>query len=123
MKRLLFVALFCFSSFAVQAADWVTNGVMTNPAANAILAESVIPADATKKFSVVVSTNVAAIVFVEWRDSTNTANLRSQAILLPANQTVQVWADFVPNFAADERIRIRLNTGVTGTMHGSLFIE
>src|SRR5262245_33509277 len=98
---------------------WATAGVQSNPATDAILADSGNKGYGPFEASVIFGGNVAAVAVIEHRDTTNTSNINSQVIACAANQCVQVWLPGVT--LANERIRVRLNAGVTGAVQASVF--
>ena len=105
--------------------DWSSNGLLTNPVANAIVAELVASGDNARKWKVVVSSSVAATVVVEHRDVANTANVpgHTQGFFVPANGSVNICSDIAIPIFDLQRIRIRLNAGITGSIWGSVLME
>ena len=99
---------------------WFTAGVQTNPATDAILADTGALAGGQSGAAVVIGANVAMVVTVEHRNAANSANINTQVLACGANAPYDVDLPGV-TFAASERIRIRLNTGVTGSVQASLF--
>lgn len=124
MKYVVMMLAALLFSGAAGAADWYTAGVQTNPLANAVLADTGgVPADSTRRFEVICATTVSAVAFIEWRDATNVNNLRTQGVILPANQTSEIKFMWVPNFATGERVRVRLNAAITGVAQCSILME
>jgi len=99
---------------------WATAGIQTNPATDAILADSGALPGGVGAVTVVIGGSVAFIVTVEHRDAANTANVKTQVLAAGANDPFSVELPGI-NFAASERIRVRLNAGVTGSVQASLF--
>jgi hypothetical protein len=125
MKKLYATILLVLLSLALPAhADWQTAGLLTNPVTDAILADSgPTPIDGGVRGKFFMSTTVTVIGVIEWRNASNTANLKSQAFVLPANSSIQIMLEFPLNMTAGERLRLRVNTGVTGTVQGSIFSD
>lgn len=108
----------------LHAQAWTTNGVITNPTTNAILADSGPLTGTPHIINAYVASTVAAVVFVEWMDATNTTALKSQALFVGANSNTPFTPTVQMNeFNANERIRVRLNAGVTGQMQASIFVQ
>lgn len=123
VKRFLALTLIVLLIPLTASAQWITSGIMTNPAANTIFAEFIAPADNNYRCSFLGASTVGAIVFYEWRNTTNTANVVSQAFPLPA-MTPFAHSIPIPLFLlANERVRIRLSAAITGQAQGSLFCE
>jgi hypothetical protein len=108
----------------VWAADWFTAGVLTDPVTDAILADTGAIAGALPNSycvnAIVISSNVAAVVILEQRNAANAANITSQAILIQANDTITYPRFCVVLTGVNQRIRLRLNLGVTGVMQASI---
>ncbi len=98
---------------------WASEGILTNPALDAILADSGALPACTTGVTVLLGGSVACICTLEHRNAANTANIASQVIAITANQLLPMDLPGVV-FAANERIRIRLNVGVTGSLQASL---
>jgi hypothetical protein len=101
--------------------SWLSNGALTNPAIDTILADTgPFNGSSPRSCSAVIASTVAAVVFFEYRDAANAANVKSQAIPVAANELVRLE---IPNLdtLVGERYRLRLNAAVTGVCQGSLF--
>jgi hypothetical protein len=100
--------------------SWDTAGPLTNPVVNAILADTGPLGPGGKSWSVWVSSSVAAVVVVEYRDAANAANVKAHTIPMAAMSTILIT---LPNLdtADQERLRLRLNAAITGVMQGSIF--
>jgi len=107
-----------------NSADWFTAGVLTNPVTDTILADTGVIAGALPNSycvnTIVISSNVAAVIFLEQRNAANSANINSQAILIQASDTITYPRFCVVLTEVNQRIRLRLNAGVTGTMQASI---
>lgn len=131
LVALILAAAAVFSGPAHAAGEnWYTAGIQTNPAANAIIADTgplAFPnsgnGSGTMNFTVIVSSTVAAIIHVEIRDAANTAVVRSQAFMVPANTTFQSVKNIAIPLDGGERLRLRMNGAVTGSVQGSIFLQ
>lgn len=101
---------------------WFSAGILTNPVIDTVLADTGALAGAgSGRIKVVLGGNVAVIAVVERRNALNTANISSQVIACAANTVFEMeipgeaWAD-------QERYRIRLNAGITGSTQASVFL-
>ena len=100
---------------------WATAGVQTNPAIDAILADSgAIAAGGVTEATIILGGNVAAVCTIEQRNAANSANVNTQVIACAAGSVEQVKLPGV-SLAANERIRVRLNAAVTGSLQASVF--
>jgi hypothetical protein len=81
------------------------------------------PIDGGVRGKFFMSTTVQAIGVIEWRNASNTANVKSQAFVLPANSSIQIMLEFPLIMSTGERLRLRLNAGVTGSVQGSIFSD
>jgi hypothetical protein len=101
---------------------WATAGVQTNPAINAILADTgaLTPGGQTG-VTVILGGSVAFIVTLEHRNAANDANVNTQVLAAAANDPFTVSLPGI-DFASGERIRIRLNAAVTGSIQASLLV-
>jgi hypothetical protein len=100
---------------------WDTSGVTVNPAANAIIADTLaIAAGGQTNVKVIVGGNVATNIAVEWRNAANTATIKDQIVAFPVNEAATF--DFPGlSIGAGERIRLRVVAAVTGSVQGSIF--
>lgn len=127
MKRFL-VAFALLATLLVSkessAQTWNSALLQTNPAANAIVADTG-PAlgDNARKWYTICSSTVSAILIVEHRDAANATNLHSQGFFLPANGTVTMGPDSALVVLNGERVRLRLNAAVTGSLWCSVFLD
>jgi hypothetical protein len=99
---------------------WDTAGILTNPATDAILADSGQKQPSSCEATIVLGGSVAAVATIEYRDAANAANLKAQVIACAANDVTMVRLPGL-NFALNERLRLRLNVGVTGSVSASIF--
>jgi len=99
---------------------WFTNGILTNPAINTILADSGALPEAGGPVStrVIVSSTVICAPILELRDAANSANISSQAFILAANTSLEI--ELPITWAAGERMRVRLNAAITGLIQVSI---
>ena len=99
---------------------WATAGILTNPAIDTILADSGALAGGQSEATIIVGGSVAAIYTIEHRNAANTANVNSQVVASVLNEAKQYWLPGI-SFAASERIRVRLNAAVVGSLQASVF--
>ena len=98
---------------------WTSAGVQTNPAIDTILADSGPVQVGASGAKIIFGSGVAAIVTVEYRNAANNANNQSQILAVAANQVIDMDFPYIP-FAANERIRVRLNAAITGSCQASI---
>jgi hypothetical protein len=117
---MMFAALFVLLSGFAQAA-WYTSNIITNPTVNQIIADTGAIGDGYgHDFDVCVSSTVAAAIVVEWRDASNTTNVFAHIIPIPANGFACFTSRGSLTFQANERVRLRMNAAVTGSVQGSI---
>jgi hypothetical protein len=103
---------------------WYSGGVKVNPAANDILADSgAIAADQSVTFKIIVACTVAAAPVLEHRNAANDTNLHSHIFPMPANGILDVNFQYPVPLATNERIRVRINAGITGQIQASLLTD
>jgi hypothetical protein len=120
--KLLFrvlIGLFLFSA-SVSAQPPFTAGALTNPAINTILADTGPLLLGSTQPAFVVCSTVASVVVLEYRDATNTINLYSQVFAVPISSCFQYFYPLSWAVAPDERIRLRLNSAIVGSIQASL---
>lgn len=101
----------------------VTGGAFTNPAINTILVDTGQLSDNNHEVTVMVSSTVAAVAVLEYRNAANDANVWSQYIILPANGFATFRIDKFTVSTFNERIRLRLNAAITGSIQASILID
>jgi hypothetical protein len=99
---------------------WSTAGIQTNPLIDTILADTGAVADAVTRVTAVIGGNVAMVVHFEHRNAANNANLFSQVLAAAANAPFVLPLDGL-TVAAGERLRVRINPAVTGSVQASLY--
>lgn len=119
-KALLFLILVLLSLSA--SAQWVTSGILTNPTANQIICDAgAVPDIGGHEFDIYISSTVAMVGVVEWRDAANAANVWSHIIPVTAGTISPVFTQRgSPTMQTGERIRVRMNAGVTGSVQCSI---
>jgi hypothetical protein len=118
--RLLIALLACVAALPALAGSWVSAGILTNPATNAIMADtSALPDGGQTAVTVFCGSSVAAIFVVERRDEFNTSNISSQVISVIASGTIEVTFPGI-TYASNERFRVRLIAGITGQAQCSI---
>jgi hypothetical protein len=101
---------------------WATAGVQTNPSTDAILADTTaLTPGGQSDVTVIIGGNVAFVVTVEHRNAANNANVNTQVLAAAANAPFSCDMPGI-NFGSGERLRIRLNAAVTGSVQASLFL-
>jgi len=123
MKKLTAVFLFVAAILTapLASAQWFTNGIQTNPTANQIVADTGAVGDgAGHDFDVYVSSTVAVAIVVEWRNAANDANVLAYIIPVPANGFAYWTSRGALAFQGNERVRLRMNSGVTGSVQGAI---
>jgi hypothetical protein len=99
---------------------WVNGGILTNPALDAILADSGALAAGQSSVKVMLGGNIACVATVEHRNAANAANINSQTVAIVANQVLELEFPGI-TFSASERIRVRNNAAIVGSVHASIF--
>lgn len=100
---------------------WFSAGILVNPVIDTILADTgpMPTAAGPINIQVIFGGNIAAVAVVELRNAANIANVSSQVIACVANQAIQFDFDGLI-FAASERLRVRLNAAVVGSVQASI---
>jgi hypothetical protein len=99
---------------------WFSAGALTNPAIDTIMADSgaaAVPGQTS--VTVICASTVAAILALEHRNATNTANIASQIVTVAANGTAHVSVAGI-SYATSERFRVRLTAAITGQAQCSI---
>lgn len=125
MKKLTGIVLFLMLFVGtVHAQDWYTAGAIVNPVANTIMADSgAAPTEQMLAFKVICASTIAAVLVLEWRDSTNTTNKYYQYLPVAANTPLQVNLDWPVFMTTGERFRIRINAAVTGSTQCTILAQ
>lgn len=117
MKKLLAVIL-CFA-FSAQAM-WNTNGIVANPTAGQIIADTGSINGGGSYYTFVIAATAASRFEVAVRNATNTADIAGnvQNFFVPANGNFTVVMPIdVPSLG---RIVIRTPAAITGSVQGSI---
>lgn len=126
MKKLLFIVLLSLAPTSVYAQlnpkEWNTEGIKTNPAISTALAQYVAPTDETKTFHFIIASSVTTLVFLEQIGSDGSAVIRTQAYVVNAFLNFEGMKQLI-TLAANERIRIRTSTAITGQIQCSIYID
>lgn len=122
MKKLLLILALLFSTNALAGVP-STAGAFTNPAINTILADGGAMTDSTHELYMLCSSTVAAVIVLEHRDVTNTSNVWSQYVILPANGFTQILMGRLVTLNNGERVRFRLNAAITGSIQCSINVD
>lgn len=124
MKKLLFMLLLV-SMPIVARADWVS-GVVTNPAAGAVLVDTGPLSAGSRSALVIVAATVATRFRYQWRDAANTNVVQEQYFIVPANGTVVLPTPVAGQeytMQEGERLRVIVDAGITGSASASLFFQ
>jgi hypothetical protein len=97
---------------------WFSAGVLTNPILDTIMADTV-GVNGSGSLRVILGGSVPVIATIEQRNAANTANINSQVIAVAANEVLSLDLPGIP-FATSERLRVRLNVGITGSCQASI---
>lgn len=117
MKRILAALLFLFASFAAQAM-WVTNGIVTNPTAGQVVADTGAIGGGSSTYNILVAGNVVSRFELAVRNAANTADVVVQNFFVQANGNFMA---FLPiDVPPGGRIVIRTPASITGSVQGSI---
>jgi hypothetical protein len=116
MKRLLAALLLALSIHA--SAMWVTNGIVTNPAAATVIADTGAIGGGASTYTVIVAATVISRFEMAVRNAANNADVTVQNFFVPANGnfTAVLPIDVPPG----GRIVIRTPASITGSVQGSI---
>lgn len=123
MKRFMTAAavvLVLFFATPAFSQQWFSGAPQTNPAINTILVDTGALDNTWLAPTILCASTVAAVVVLEWRDSANATNLKSQYLILAANTTsppITFPTQYL--FTPGERLRVRLNAAITGSIQCS----
>lgn len=101
--------------------SWAASGRLTNPTANAIVADTGPLSVGTRRLTIVLAASVTAICELQHRDAANALTLKSQIIVVPGNVLVPLDIPCGLDNALNERFRIELVQGITGLLSCSIF--
>lgn len=97
---------------------WSSAGVVTDPSDDDILADTGALGVGVTQFGVIVDMVGGSTIVIEHRNTGNTANLHSQRVPV-SYEKLYFTMPFAPG--VNERVRLRVETGFTGTVQASLF--
>lgn len=118
----LLIGLLLTLSIGVNSvhAIWDTAGPLTNPAANAICADTGAIGGANYAPRLWISSTAAGVFVFEHRNAANNANIASH--IFPVGASANFIFDMAPVALTDnQRIRVRINAAITGSVQCSLF--
>lgn len=96
---------------------WVTNGIVTNAAANDILADTGSMLAGITNFILIIWTNVGGALDIVQRNATDTGDIHTQRIAADS----LFHAEGIPiNLALNQRLQIRVVDGYTGDFQASI---
>lgn len=99
---------------------WYTAGPQTNPADQAVLADTgAIGSGNNTPACIMVTANAQASVIVEQRNAANNATVASQFIRVPANDTRSLDMGVI-SLGPGERLRVLQSGALTGVIHASI---
>jgi hypothetical protein len=102
--------------------SWFSAGLLANPVANTILADTgAMTVAGSAKLKLVMGADVGMVVFLEQRNAANSANINSQVLANAANSPYDLEIPGV-EWAAGERFRLRLSIALTGSAQASIFL-
>jgi hypothetical protein len=102
---------------------WNSNGNITNPGLNAVLADSG-PLDHAIQVTILLSSSVAATILYEHRNASNDTALESFMFYLTLNQQILIiLPKLMVNISSGERVRLVNTTVIVGSAQGTLIIE
>jgi len=103
-----------------MAWNWVTEGIITNPGANAVLADTGQLIGSERVFLILLWDDVAGFeTILQWRDADNLTNKRSQILSAPLALSSKLVVRFKP--LLNERVRILNRTALVGNVQASIF--
>lgn len=99
--------------------SWNTNDVLTNPGDDAILADTGALGVGSKDVTVLIDAPDGGVAYLEERNALNTATIHSQRFVL---YNALTFLQLAITLGINERLRLRLESAITGTIQGSIFI-
>lgn len=100
---------------------WFSSEEVTDPSSDAILADTGQLGLGVATITILVFTTYTSTVYIELRNATNDATLNSQPIVIGSGS--DVIRDLPFSVGANQRIRLRLGTGFTGTIWASILTQ
>lgn len=119
MKKLIALIFTSLLMLAPMAdAMWVTNGIVTNPTAAQVIADTGAISGGASTYTFIVAATVVTRFEVAVRNAANTADVQVQNFFVLANDnfTAILPIDVPPG----GRIVVRTPAGVTGSVQGSI---
>src|SRR5262245_45386083 len=102
---------------------WQSAGLLTNPATDAILADSgAIATGGQGQVAMGCLTGGPATVALELPDTTNTTTIQSMSFNILDIAKLTDLVQFSITIAANQRLRIRLVQGITGQIQGHFIV-
>lgn len=103
---------------------WFTNGVLLNPGTDAVLADTdTTLAPGSHTWRVFVASTVTVTVYVEHINNSVPLQSQSQAMIIAANVLQGVVTMPTISLGAGDHLRLRVASGVTGSVQGSIFVD
>lgn len=104
--------------------EWNSEGVKSNPAANTILAQYLNESGSAESHPLhwVISSTIGGAIVFEHMEDDNTTVLRSHIFPIAASQPFESQTCHV-TLDANQRVRLRVNALMLGSVQGTLFVE
>jgi hypothetical protein len=99
---------------------WVSQGVLNNPGANTILADTGTLLAVTCTFTIIVSTQYASRVTIALRDSSNTTDVSTQLIRTLSDGPTMLTGLGGILMALNQRLVIRAESTILGEVQASV---
>lgn len=99
---------------------WASQGVLANPVANAILADTGTLLAVTCTFTIIISTQYASRVTIALRDSLNTTDVSSQLIRTLSDGPTMLTGLGGILMALNQRLVIRAESAMLGEVQASI---
>ena len=100
---------------------WATQGRLTNPTANTVLADTgPLPQGPTLAPQIVASSTVLVQLLFQRRNAANDATITEQSIVVLANSSTDIPIKHHMELQDGERLRVATFANVTGTVQASI---
>lgn len=118
MKRIIALAVALLLCATSAFPMWVTGGILTNPANNAVIADTGAISGGGSTYTALVASSAICRVIIAVRNDTNTADVAVQHLFVPANGNlaISIPIDVPPG----GRVVLRMGAALTGSVQGSI---
>lgn len=99
---------------------WASQGVLSNPVANAVLADTGALLAITCTFTIIISTQYASRVTIALRDSSNTADVSSHIIRTLSDGPTMLTGLGGVLMGLNQRLVIRAESAILGEVQASI---